>query len=482
MPDPRSHADLRFLIDRGGSAQKMSEQIEVQYFKNPPGVRWASRKEDGSARPMVLANPYTELHIRLALHPEAQSIVESQTHFALAGQMELADSPRDSALALRTVPHKETHGDYRARLQLLIDTGYGAAIRSDVHQFYSSVDLEEVGMSLARAASMDVANAVGLALTRSSLEIGNPGLQIGPESSAWFANLLLVEVDRVLERFPGILAARWSDDIVIVGPTRQQVERCLALIATRLRRLGLALSMRKTLSNWKLDISVEELIRLRAPSQGDLWALVNAKNFDELGEVIVEELKDPNSNPARLRRILGKLSQNADFAPTNVEEITSLLIHRPDLWEQVCVRAGRFLAKYASAHQREEMIYTAVDLNEEGFVASEQVVHLVRSAVSNLTPGSADSARSLATSLWRLANTTDCIPVRGWARQAAFELDPGWVNERVIYAQQFDDLHPFEQRWALGFAHPTRDRWWLELQANHGRWPTTAHGRIQSGP
>ncbi len=481
MPDPGEHADFRWLLQHPPDLDQLLDQCEDQYSENPYGVVWGSRKQDRSMRNMVLANPFAEIHLRLVLHPAADRLIEAQTEHALAGRIDLSESDGSGARALTTVSSSSMHGRYRNRLGRMRGAGNVLGVRTDVRRCYHEVTPNAVTKAFAVMGLRETGIHVALALEKCASDTGIAGLPVNPETSAWIANFVFRDSDNSFNRFPQVQVARWSDDIVMVGGSRSAVAACYDDLRSNLQGVGLQLSEGKTY--WAPDsgMTIAELIDMRGASQGDIWASVDAMDSDLLGDLLIAELKALDASPGRLRALLGQCVKPSLAPPKNIHEIIDYMLACPSSWEQCCPRAGALMARLGDHDQRLRMVETAIDLDAEGMVASEQVVHLLRSAISGDAPFLPEAPRNLAMRLWRLANQSECVPVRGWARRVAFEFDHDWVSERVIYAGQFRDLHPFEQRWATLFADPERHNWWLQGRAEYGRWPSMAKARIESG-
>ncbi len=481
MPDPGEYADLRWLLKRPPDLHRLLALSEEQYFQNPYGVVWGTRKHDRSLRHMVLANPFAELHLRTLLHPAADLLIEAQSDHALAGRLDLLPESTNGARALSTANPGSMHGRYRKRLGKMKRRTYTAGVRTDVRKCYHEITPEAVVRAFALMGLRDIGMHVGLALRKCAGDTGLDGLPINPETSGWIANIVLRDSDLSFARFPQVDVARWSDDYVLAAGTPRLVFECFAELRTNLGAVGLKLAEDKTHRAPNDGLTVPDLIDMRSESQADIWASVDAKDPDRLGELLLEELNKLTPSPARLRALFGQSVKESLGTPENSTAILSYMLEYPSSWEQSCPRAASFLGLLANPEQRLKMIHTAIDLASEGLVASEQVVHLLRASIAGPEPFAPESPREVARLLWRLANTRDCVPVRGWARRVAFEFDPEWVNERVIYAGQYEDFHPFEQRWAISFANHNRDRWWLECRADYGRWPSMADARLSSG-
>ena len=81
------------------------------------------------------------------------------------------------------------------------------------------------------------------------LENGSPieeqkGIMAGTPQSAFFANLYLSDLDRLFEE-KGVLYARYSDDIIAFGETREETERHAAQIRAYLAEKGLSVNPSK---------------------------------------------------------------------------------------------------------------------------------------------------------------------------------------------------------------------------------------------
>lgn len=485
MPDPLANLDIRWLVKHPPKAQELMAAIERQHILNPAGVQWGSRKHDRSFRPMVLHNPYAELAMRMALASVAEPLVERQTDLVIAGRVELISRTKNSPSVLITRGHAKSHGIFRRQREAIVRRDPPVGLKTDLRLFYPSVTPQQMERDVRTFAPASVASGVRLILEKHAIDAGVPGLPIGPESSAWLANVVLTRSDHVLQRFVGVEALRWSDDLYLVDGVQPAVEECFGAWRRALNESGLTVSYQKTEKSWEMGISGGELVAKGRQSQGDISAFVATGRWQRIADKLRYELRahDPDRDYPRMNRLLGALVGTGEVAPEAVHDIVDLMLRDPESWEKNVPRARAFLTKFGSPEHREAMISLAKDLSVDGLVASEQVIALCRASTEALNSrGEIAGHRrgNAARRLLNLARAEDCVPLRGWARRAAYSLDHHMVARQTIDTGEFSDLHSCEQRWAIAFAHPRRHHWWLEKQRDSGRWPITAEWRLNT--
>jgi len=477
MPDPLAYGDVGWLLHHAPKLSDLLALIERQHIVNPAGVSWGARKHDRSARNMTLANPWAEIWMRLTLAPAGKAIVDRQTDLVLASRAELRASAPNRPAALTTRSHRRSHGIYRQLRQELIRRDPPVGLQTDIHKFYPSVAPSQQERALRNFMSTAVSASVRTMLEKSALGSGCTGLPIGPESSAWLANIILHDADRVLEAFPGIEALRWMDDLYLMDGVPSLVEQSFIRWEQAIGEFGLSTSQAKTKRSWKLGISGAALMRQSRISHGDIAAARSSQDYEQLAGRLLDELRG-RADAAWLNHLLGSLCRTKAAVPPFSGIIVELMLDDPTAWERSCPRAVPYLGRCATARQREKTISTAIDLHEEGFPASEQVAALCRAASDLPDRCSIGGRGAAARLLLQLARQSACVPVRMWARTAAQRLDPHYIRRQTIDAGEFGDLHPFEQRASIMFADPRRHRSWLRQQHDSGRWPATAAYRM----
>ena len=480
MPDPISGLDILSLSKRPPKPDRLVSAINRQFINNPAGVEWGSRKSGRRNRRMVSANPFAEIYLRTALIDVADQLHQGQSPLAHAGRIELSMT-RNGSRVIRTRNHIDAFEDHSAEVWDLISHDPPFGLTTDISDFYGSVTPARAETALCNVVPLEVAAQVRLVLEKYSIDSGVPGLPIGPESSAWIANCILSKSDHRLQSIPELSVLRWSDDHILADGSIEVVEHGFEQLVTSLKRQGLHLSNEKTRRNWERGQTVHELIEEQRQSQSDLTAMRRAGNWDGMESVLWVELVSGDADPARLKRIFGALATRDRGESHLASAICEVMIKSPETWECSCPRGARYLARFATDAQRTRMLAAAVDLGTEGIVASEQIVHLLRAAVCIPERIAPHERESLAQLLLQYCRTSSCVPVAGWARRAAYELDPERVRRETIQGGEFDGLHPFEQRWAIAYADPQQDEIWLTQQHDGGRWPTTAAWRMRRG-
>ena len=476
MPDPIGGKDIDAARHRIANGHRALDEITRSAFANPAGARWGQPKHDGSVRPMVCLNPYFEWHLRIITAGAVKALVAGQSAYAHASRFKPSGN---DVPVLRAVPHGKTHADYRGELKAIIRQCHPFGLVTDVHQFYPSlspivIDRELRRRNIPAAASTSFVNAI----RQVESDAGVTGLPIGMELSGLLANLALRRVDDALHQVPELTFARWSDDIVMADGSPQVVNLGFERFTTQLDALGLVPSLEKTIRNWPDGSSVEELIRSRVASQGDLADPIESGDLGRVEELLHEELLLHKPNPSRLSRLFGVLAGKMRHGGRLSEWILDRLLDDPTLWQFCAPRAARYMARVGTAENYREMVYVALDLSSGGEAASEQVVHLLRVVAENQASMPSTVRHVDASRLLDLAHASDCVPIRGWARHTAYKLDRHAIQRQTIDTGEFGDLHAFEQRWAISFADLRRHHWWLEKQRNSGDWPMTAAWKL----
>lgn len=481
MPDVIDGQDIdwaRHHLTKGGQS---FDAIVRSSFANPAGARWGAPKHDGSIRQMVYVNPYFEWHLRLVVDTVAGALVAGQSTYAHAGRFAVGWPRGANVAALRSVSFGETHKAYRDDLAAIVRHSHPFALITDVHLFYPSLSLAVIDRELRRLQiSPTVSAAISYAVRQLATDADVQGLPIGMELAGLIANLVLRRVDDALDRVPGLEFTRWSDDVTMADGSPQVVDLGFERLTTQLETLGTAPSTTKTFRNWERGCSVEELIRSRVASQGDLHDPIYSGDLDRVEGLLSDELMRHKPNPSRLRRLLGVLAEKA--RPNLLSRrILERLLDDPTLWQFCVPRAARYMSRVGRADDYRDMAYVALDLSSADEAASEQIVHLLRVVARNSAQLHGTTRRSDANRLLGQARACHCVPVRGWARRAAYELEREMVRRQTITTGEFGDLHPFEQRWAIAFAHPRHHHWWLKNQQEHGDWSLTAAWKLNGG-
>lgn len=300
------------------------------------------------------------------------------------------------------------------------------------------------------------------------------------ELAGLIANLVLRRVDNALGRVPGLEFTRWSDDVTMADGSPEVVNLGFERFVAQLETLGAVPSAAKTFRNWELGCTVEELIRSRVASQGDLHGPIRSGDLDRVEDLLSDELARHKPNPSRLRRLFGVLVEKAHPGLIS-RRILDRLLDDPALWQFCVARATRYMSRVGTPDDWSDMVHVALDLSSADEAASEQIVHLLRIVACNSASIQGTTRHSDANRLLDQARASHCVPIRGWARHAAYELEREMIRRQTITTGEFGDLHPFEQRWAISFAHPRRHHWWLENQREHGDWPLTAAWKLNNG-
>lgn len=479
MPDVINYADVAAARHRIPNGSRALNQIAEAAWTNPAGVRWATPKLDGSARLMVLPNPYFEIYLRRLVHDEAEQLVAAQSSHAYASRFEFSTPPRANCPVLRVASFGEMHADYRQDLDAIIDGGHLYARIADIRAFYPSLTPTTIERELRRLGiSATVAAALAHAAAQLATDARVDGLPIRMELAGLVANLMLSGTDSTLDHIRHLDWTRWGDDFVLADGSPTVVNLGTTRLIYSIAEHGLELSPNKMRDNFTSCETVEEVIRTSAASQGDIGKAISFRDPAQAEQLLLNELSKQQPMPSRLRRLFGELAKTPANDHTISEEILDVMLREPDKWQFCSPRAARYATRVSSSKQRRDMMHTAIDLLTMGEIASEQAVHLLRVATS--LPDSVEphlrgcDARQLVD----LARSDDCVPVRGWARHAAHLLDAEFVRRSTMDTQEIDSLDSFEQRWAMAIADPRRDNWWLEKHREHGHWRITAAWRL----
>lgn len=478
MPDPIKLEDARWLLSQAPKGQALSQLVERQFIANPTGAPWGARKDDRSCREMVMVSWPAQLCARLLLHERADELVERQRPRSFAGRIALYKPGGTDIPVLTTKPFGPAFGAWKQEILRLARLDPEVVLKTDIRRFYPSLSPRVVGETLSPVLGSELSFDLRMLLERIQIDSGIGGLPITAESSGWLANQVLFRLDQRLEAIPGLTSNRWSDDEFLIDGVPSLLEHAQSIRTQELRALGLRSSEKKTVRSWLSGTSGRQLLLSSNVSQGDINSIVESECDSRLWLKLAAELADGQPNKSRLNRLFGRLSktQVRGFLPL---WIINRMLEDPVLWECSSIRASGFLAVHASAEQVAKMVLRSVDMNGEGMVCAEQVVALLQATVNSQSHLLSESRGLLADQLLRLARTGSCVPVRMWARYAAYALNPERVTHETIDSGEFEWLHPFEQRVAISFADPRRHRWWLEKQIDEGSWPTTAEWQMK---
>ena len=480
MPDPLGYADLNWWVHHAPKLHPLLASLERGYFLNPAGIEWGSRKHDRSLRRMVEHNEFAELRVRLALTEAADAIVGQQSRLVLAGRVLWEPRASGRPAALTTLPHRSAHRVFRRHKRTLIRRNPPVGIKTDIRAFYPSVAPRVVEDVLRPIVGASIAADVRLALEKYAIDSGVPGLPIGPESSAWLANLILADGDRALERHANVTSLRWMDDLYQLDGSPGAVESCHGDWESAIRKRGQTISVPKTKRSWEHGISGGQLLAEGDESHGDINAWSRKRDGERLAGRLFDELRREAPKASLLNHLFGALCDARIPRSGLTSAIIDYMLDHPEQWECSCPRAVAYMKRYASAEQCVRMITVALSLAADGIVASEQVVAFCRAATGATSQVGDHRRGPLARALLDLARATSCVPLRIRARYAAWRLDAHHIERQTIVTGEFGDLHPFEQRVAISFAHPRRHHWWLEEQMDSGRWVITAEWRLNT--
>ena len=477
MPDPIRLGDLRWRVEHPKPAYAALAEIQALATTNSPGVRWGSRKENGDERVMTQVSPWVELDLRITLDPFAPALINAQSRHAHAGRFELGRPAGSSHPVMLSSDFGGMHRDFRDDLRTIRRARHRFAAKTDILGFYGSVSMENAERALLDAG---VPQSVVFAVCRRLVEIqsaaGTDGLPITPEISPLIANLMLRNVDDRLDRFITMPWARWLDDFILAGASHNAVATGLESLETALDHLGLQLSDEKTLLTGETGETPAQLIHRLVVSSADLYGLPGPVDPQLLEHALADELSALHPRSSRLRHMFRILAGAPASDLQRSREIMARMVNSPRSWDTSCPQAAQYMANVSIEQERIRLVDLALDLSVTGEVTDEQVVHSLIAAVP-----AQDALPNHLRGLYRdrllnLARSGISVPVAGWARRIAHILDPHTIARRTIDTGEFDDLHAFEQRWAISFADPRWHHWWLEEQAN-GRWPITAEWR-----
>jgi hypothetical protein len=120
----------------------------------------------------------------------------------------------------------------------------GSVLRTDVRGCYGSIAPDTLWASLDAAGVEGAAARLAARSVEAWTGLGVPGLPVGPEPSALFANAVLAPVDATL-RAAGIRFLRWVDDYLL-APGPREPRDALAVLDGALDRAGLCRNEAKT--------------------------------------------------------------------------------------------------------------------------------------------------------------------------------------------------------------------------------------------
>jgi hypothetical protein len=121
--------------------------------------------------------------------------------------------------------------------------GSSVVVRTDVRDFYPSIDPSSLYRCLRRVGLPAEDASTASAMLEGWGNSGYPGLPVGPPASAVLSNAVLVPVDEALGDGPWL---RWCDDLLIGARTMADAGRVLERLDVELAVLGLERSGPKT--------------------------------------------------------------------------------------------------------------------------------------------------------------------------------------------------------------------------------------------
>ena len=258
------------------------------------------------------------------------------------------------------------HRALRRRKRKLVCQDPAVGIKTDIKAFYPSVTPSVVEDVLRPIVGPSIAADVRLSLEKYAIDSGVPGLPIGPESSAWLANLVLADGDRALERHVNVEPLRWMDDLYQLDGTQGVVENSHSDWTRAIAKRGLTLSVTKTKRSWEHGISGGQLLAGDDESHGDITAAVYAGDAEEITGRLFDELRSDDPNASRLNHLFGT-ARNDRFADSHLAPtIIDYMLSHPEKWECSCPRAVGYMKRFANSEQCDRMIEAAHTLHHRG--------------------------------------------------------------------------------------------------------------------
>lgn len=489
MPDPLAHHDLIWYSKLSPDHASLAvADFEHAFYANPSGATWGMRKKDASsatrtARKMTCLNPYAELWIRLQFHRYASRLCGAQSDHAISNRFELSETFDPDVPVLKRIPFGRTHARFRNRLSELRERQYSDGLRTDIAGFFPSIDPQVAAQAIATVTDAYLGRVTRLILEKHRSDTGINGIPIGAEISSLLCNLVLRHVDDEVDLRSDVDWDRWTDDYLMLANDRDAIEEVLAVLKEALDDQGLAVSDAKTTLTWDPDYdgTTTDLIDGFIKSQSDLSDLTrnrkpNDKSIRKAENTLFKALIELDPDMSRMRRVLGWLSKVPAEQQPRRRALADLAIENPVAWELAAGRMGNYLAQVCSARQRVRLVSLAGDLIAEQPASDEQIVHVIRAATAK--PRVMPSRVLLAQQLLEIARQMQSVPVRGWARHGAYQLDQTTVRQELFGWGEFDLLHSLEKRWAIAYTDGVGQRSFLNDQVQQGQWRATARWRL----
>ena len=395
---------------------------------------------------MAMTNPYSEIHLRTVLHRFGSELQDGQFQRTYPGRLRFSRHGKDKTKAFHSQSMGKAHADYRADLGALVEGEPKAAISSDIAAFYPSISPSLAARAFRSATDLKCSTAVRLAYEKFQVNTGLKGLPIGPESSGWTSNRVLLEGDLLLETQCESKHVRWGDDYFITGPDPEIVLEDFSSLREQLAIDELSMSDSKTRKSWEMGLAASELAELVVREQPYIDYMLDSGQIDYVEEMLIGELERQHPDKSLVNRLLGALAKRHSADLKRSRTIVTLLLDNPSRWLFSCARVCSYLKNVSTSEERHQMIGLAAALATDNAPREETVIQLIRAGIAQPREFSEDTRRSLCRILTVLSNSDLSIPLRGWARQGAFTMDADSISSRFIDTPKFADLHPFEQR------------------------------------
>jgi hypothetical protein len=237
VPDVVGFAD--YLCSRRAFAQDLARDrrpyrpapISFFPYPNPPKTE---------PRILTVADVRDVVMLRVAAGP-----IAARTERLLSRKVRSYRLDDEGAGAWRFQPFKKAHARLREDAVRYLKRTHCAMCKSDVAQYYPSINLGLLAESLLSwRCDRECVGFVMRVLGRWQARHGLRGIPIGPEASGVLGNAFLMPVDRAL-RACGV-HLRWMDDLFIFRPTLDDCRDVVEPLDEALDLLSLTRSRRKT--------------------------------------------------------------------------------------------------------------------------------------------------------------------------------------------------------------------------------------------
>lgn len=319
----------------------------------------------------------------------------------------------------------KSHKRFRKKALALIEGGHEAMCRTDVENYYGSIDLTVAAHWLREwGCNQESTDFLLRLIEQWQLWANLRGIPVGPEGSAVVGNALLLPLD---QRMSSLRAQhlRWMDDILIFATTPVETRLLVNPADEEIGKLRLKRSIEKTAffdTGQESKAAIEDDLLASGFAWFDIDEKIAVERFYDVFDLLASDPSD--ADPKRFRAALKTLMHRKDpYAAGRVAADEVLANTDPKT-------TGEYLAEVALADAGvADDIYAKLEKDpHDRFDALD--LHLLK-AVTRKSWGEAEGRLLLRVGMDRVRRS----PVRCWAWRAASRT-PAWNQDEAAEAAE----------------------------------------------